>query len=323
MTSDHARRQRSAMAPAERPAAAVVPLGSGASLGEATAAFLTRRDLDGDTLRSYAQTMTVLRRELGEHTPVAALTGEQVAAAASKAWEHVAARTWNRHRAAIRSFSTWAAGPGRGYLTADLAAGLDRRPEPADRTRALSRHQIDALWDRRDIPLREKTLWRLLYESAARAGSVLAMDIEDLDLPGKRGKITAKGGTIRWVQWQSGTARLLPRLIAGRTSGPLFLAHRRPAPARTPASADACPHTGRARLSYTRAEYLFKKATGGATLHQLRHSRLTHLGEDGWSAPMLMALPGHDNLLTLGIYVHPSAEAVAAALARQDPGRRR
>jgi integrase len=275
------------MAPAE-PAATVIPLGGGISLGEAATAFLARRDLDADTLRSYAQTMTVLRRELGEHTPVAA-----------------AARTWNRHRAAIRSFSSWAAGPGRGYLTADLAADLDRRPEPADRTRALSRHQIDALWDRRDIPLREKTLWRLLYESAARAGSVLALDIEDLDLPGKRGKITAKGNVIRWVQWQSGTARLLPRLIAGRTSGPLFLAHRRPAPARTPASADTCPHTGRARLSYTRAEYLFKKATGGATLHQLRHSRLTHLGEDGWSAPMLMTLSGHDNLLTLSIYVHP------------------
>ena len=243
------------MAPAERPAAAVVPLGSGVSLGEATAAFLTRRDLDGDTLRSYAQTMTVLRRELGEHTPVAALTGEQVAAAASKAWNTW--RTWNRHRAAIRSFSTWAAGPGRSYLTADLAAGLDRRPEPADRTRALSRHQIDALWDRRDIPLREKTLWLLLYESAARAGSVLAMDIEDLDLPGIRGKITAKGGTIRWMQWQSGTARLLPRLIAAApaarcslpTAGPPPLAPRHPpTPARTPAG-PGCPTPARSTCS--------------------------------------------------------------------------
>jgi site-specific recombinase XerD len=58
-------------------------------------------------------------------------------------------------------------------------------------------------------------------------------------------------------------------------------------------------------------------------LHQLRHSLLTHLGEDGWSAPMLMALSGHDNLRTPGIYVHPGAEAVGAALALQDPGRRR
>jgi integrase len=311
------------MAPADPAAAAVIPLASAITVGEAAAAFLARRDLDPDTLRSYNQTMTVLRRELGENTPAATLTAGQVTAAAGAAWGQAAARTWNRHRAAIRSFSVWAAGPGRGYLTGDLAVSLDRRPESADRTRAISRHQINALWDRRDIPLREKTLWRLLYESAARAGSVLALNIEDLDLPGKRGKVTAKGNVVRWVQWQSGTARLLPRLIAGRTSGPLFLAHRRPAPVRTPASADTCPHTGRGRLSYTRAEYLFKKATGGATLHQLRHSRLTHLGEDGWSAPMLMALSGHDNLRTLGIYVNPSAEAVAAALARQDPGRRR
>ena len=302
--------------------ATVVPLAPGTTLGEAAAAFLVRRDLDGDTLRSYAQTMTGLRRQLGEDTPLAELTAASVAAAAAAAWGQVAARTWNRHRSAIRSFTTWASSPGRGYLTCDLAALVDRRPETTDRTRTLSRPVVEALWERRDIPLREKTFWRLLYESAARAASVLALDIEDLDLPAKRATITAKGGVIRWVQWQSGTARLLPRLIAGRTSGPLFLSHRRPAPARTPAAVDTCPHTGRARLSYQRAEYLFKQATGGATLHQLRHSRLTHLGEDGWSAPMLMALSGHDNLRTLGIYVNPSAEAVAAALARQDPGRR-
>jgi integrase len=92
---------------------------------------------------------------------------------------------------------------------------------------------------------------------------------------------------------------------------------------RTPAAADTCPRTGRVRLSYERAEYLFKQATkslhprrGGYTLHQLRHSRLTHLGEDGWSAPMLMALSGHENLRTLGIYVNPGTEAVAAQARR-------
>ncbi|MFG2004796.1 tyrosine-type recombinase/integrase [Spirillospora sp. NPDC048911] len=40
----------------------------------------------------------------------------------------------------------------------------------------------------------------------------------------------------------------------------------------------------------------------GYTLHQLRHSRLTHLAEDGWSAPMLMALSGHENIRSLAIY---------------------
>jgi integrase len=185
------------------------------------------------------------------------------------------------------------------------------------------------MWDRRDLGLREKTLWRLLYESAARTGSVLALDIADLDLDNKRARTTTKGGVIRWVQWQSGTARLLPRLTGGRRTGPLFLADRRPAPARTPAAGDLCPTTGRGRLSYQRAEYLFKQATRpldpagrGYTLHQLRHSRLTHLGEDGWSAPMLMALSGHESLRTLGTYVRISPDAVAAALAANDPNRR-
>ncbi|MEV5499108.1 tyrosine-type recombinase/integrase [Nonomuraea fuscirosea] len=68
---------------------------------------------------------------------------------------------------------------------------------------------------------------------------------------------------------------------------------------------------------------MFKKTTGGWTLHQLRHSRLTHLGEDGWSSAMLMALSGHTDLRSLGIYANPSTEAVAAALADHDPGRRR
>ena len=44
-------------------------------------------------------------------------------------------------------------------------------------------------------------------------------------------------------------------------------------------TADICPDTGRGRLSYERAEYLFKQATrpldpsgAGYTLHQLSHS---------------------------------------------------
>jgi site-specific recombinase XerD len=138
--------------------ATVIPLAPGATLGETAVAFLGRRDLDPDTLRSYAQTMTRLRRELGDATPVSGLTAEMVAGAVSAAWPQAAARTWNRHRSAIRSFTAWAASPGRCWVTTDLAALLDRRPEATDRTRAINRREIDALWQRRDIPLREKTL---------------------------------------------------------------------------------------------------------------------------------------------------------------------
>jgi hypothetical protein len=114
------------------------------------------------------------------------------------------------------------------------------------------------------LRLREQTLWRLLHESAAGVTAVLSLNVENLDLADRRG--LADGA---WVSWRSATARLLPDLVAGRSRGPLFLADRRPVPARMPAAADICPETGRGRLSYARAEYLFKQTTG-YTLRQLK-----------------------------------------------------
>ncbi|GAA2350327.1 hypothetical protein [Streptomyces violaceusniger] len=51
----------------------------------------------------------------------------------------------------------------------------------------------------------------------------------------------------------------MPRLIARRTRGPLFLTDRK-APAGTP-TLDVCLETGRARLSYRRAEEIFEENT--------------------------------------------------------------
>jgi hypothetical protein len=71
--------------------------------------------------------------------------------------------------------------------------------------------------------------------------------------------VRRKGGDSDWLHFQSGSARLLPRLIGDRDAGPIFLADRRPSPARAPASLDLCPITGRGRLSYERSAYLFKQ----------------------------------------------------------------
>ncbi len=95
-----------------------------------------------------------------------------------------------------------------------------------------------------------------------------------------------------------------------------------------PAALDVCPATGRGRLSYERAEYLFKRhsrriSRTGLTLHQLRHSALTTLADDNVSLPLLMGKSRHKNLRSLQRYVHPSAEAVAAMTAAHDPAARR
>ena len=78
--------------------------------------------------------------------------------------------------------------------------------------------------------------------------------------------------------WTTGTARLLPRVIGTRTTGPLCLAAKRPT--RPMPVTDLDPETGRARPSYRQAARLFAAAgaridpTGAPwTLHRLRHDR--------------------------------------------------
>jgi integrase len=300
----------------------VVPLPTIARpLGEAAAAFLAQPDLATSTRRSYQQTLGRLERELGADQPLATLTGDQVSAVVIAAWAGRAPATWNRHVATVRSFFGFC--QRRRWLVDDLAVNLERRPEPADRTKAIPLAALERLWRRDDVGVREKALWRLLYETAARASEVLSINVEDLELDNKRVRVRSKGGDTDWLHFQTGSARLLPRLIAGRTRGPLFLTDRAPVPARAPAAVDRCPDTGRARLSYRRAEALFRQASGGWTLHQLRHLALTHLAEQNVSLPLLMAKSRHTSLRSLQRYARPGPEAVAALTAATDPARRR
>jgi integrase len=300
----------------------VVPLTTTARLlGEASATFLAQPDLAASTRRSYRQTLGRFERELGPDQPLATLTADQVTAAVTAAWAGRAPATWNRQVATIRSFLRFCRR--RRWLIEDLAVDLERRAEPADRTKAIPLAELERLWRGEDVGVREKALWRLLYETAARASEALSINVEDLELDNKRVRVRSKGGDTDWLHFQTGSARLLPRLVAGRTHGPLFLTNRVPVPARAPAAVDRCPDTGRARLSYRRAEALFCEASGGWTLHQLRHSALTHLAEQNLSLPLLMAKSRHTSLRSLQRYARPGAEAVAALTAATDPARRR
>ncbi|QWF77586.1 RNA polymerase sigma factor [Amycolatopsis sp. CA-230715] len=235
------------------------------TLGPAAEEFLAREDLDPATVRSYGQTLRRLRRSLGDRLPLESVTAAAVARVFRTAWGGAAAATWNRHRSAIRSFGAWAS-------LGDLAVDLDRRTGNRTAAESIGPATLEALWNAPSLPLRERTFWVLLHESGASARAVLSLNVEDLDLDGRE----AHAGGDR-VSWRAGTADLLPSLIAGRASGPVFLTDRRPGPARMPPRADLCPTTGRRRLSYERAEHLFKQATkpldpsgAGFTLRGLR-----------------------------------------------------
>jgi len=141
----------------------------------------------------------------------------------------------------------------------------------------------------------------------------------------------SKGGDTDWVYYQTGTALLLPRLLAGRTRGPVFLAER--APTRAVPTLDLCPDTGRARLSYRRVPNCSNTPPHPSppppdsrqvwTLHQLRHSALTHDAESGTNTPMLLARSRHASMRSLERYDRPGPEALARHAAATDPAARR
>lgn len=299
----------------------------------ATLAAAVDRYLDSiptaTTRASYDDTLARLIDLADGASPVTGLAPEDYAAVMDR-WNDAAAATWNRHLSALTSFTTWA--QRQELLATNPARRLTRRKPARRGDRAIPRARLDKLLNDDAHALRERVLWRMLYETAARAQEILSLNVEDLDPEFRRARVTSKGGAIEYVHWATGTARLLPRLLKGRTAGPVFLTDRR-APTsgpRAPAAADTCPATGHGRLSYPRAEHLFKTATRdldphgrGWTLHQLRHSALQHLAAAGRTATELQAKSRHAHLASLGAYVRLGEHTSARVTADADPAARR
>jgi integrase/recombinase XerD len=202
-------------------------------------------------------------------------TGDRLAAALTARAATTDARTVNRELSALRSAVGW--WRDRGWIDADPTAGLRHR-RPAAVALPLSAAQVGDLFAL-SVGLREQALWRLLYDSGAPAGEVLALDAHQLDLSQRRVRPRADGGSGPSIEWQPATSQILRWLLAGRTWGPLFLTERK-APTGIAAD-DVCPLTGQARMSYRRAAEIFAALTRpldpagrGWTLHQLSAARV-------------------------------------------------
>ena len=278
---------------------------------------------------TYAETLSHLLAAGGETAFVGEI-GPQIYAVVMARWDDQAPATWNKHLTALRSFAAYAIR--QEWISADPARHMERRKITQRGDKAVPQARLEALFADDRNGLRERVLWRMLYDTAARAEEILSLNIGDLDPEFRRARTRSKGGDLEYLHWATATARLLPRLLVGRTEGPVFLADRRSPAAgkRARALADIDPATGRGRLSYPRAEYLFKQASlfhdphgTGWTLHQLRHSALTHLAASGRTAPELQAKSRHKHLATLGHYVRLGEETSARITADNDPHARR
>jgi integrase len=177
-------------------------------------------------------------------------------------------RTRSRELSILRGAVAW--WRAQGWIRGDPVGELRSPAIPAAGRPVLGRAQVTAIFGLR-ASLREQAFWHLLYETAAGVERLLALDIDDLDRT--RTRLAAASPGPRRLG--GAAARLLPLLLVGRVSGPVFLTDRRAGPL-VPAR-DRCPLTGRGRLSYRRAAELFTTATrpldpagDGWTFRQLR-----------------------------------------------------
>ena len=237
--------------------------------------FLTQPDLGARTVTAYTAALDQFTDHVGADRPLAEVTAEQVEAHLAAAYGQRSAAYYNRNRAALSGLFTFAVR--KRWVTHNPVEEVARRRQRPTLDRAITLEELQAAWNSPDVPLRERTLWVLLYETAARASEILALNVEDLDLGERR--------------------------------------PRQAQPAR-----DLSPD-GYARLPYRRAEELLQHHTGW-TLHQLRHSALTHLAQAGVDVTLLKAKSRNASLRSLETYVHPTREAVRQLTAPHDRVRR-
>ena len=309
--------------------AVVVPLTQPAanetSLSAAIEGFFASVDLADTTRQVYQTTLENLEQDLPADVALADISRETLSVHLRNRYGKTKAATFNRNLATISSLFAWCEendliikspvkGIRRRKLKTTVEAEKQQRPIPYD--------DLTTIWTNRRHRIRDRAFWAMAYDTAARANELLSLNIENMAIENREAVIIGKGGSAERIYWTSTTARLLPHIINGRTKGPLFIGDRKPRAHLTPAASDLCPATGRARLSYRRAEEIWKAASNGRTLHQLRHSALTHLAEAGTDVTMIKAKSRHKTTRSLERYVAPSPDAIRNLTNQHDPNKR-
>jgi hypothetical protein len=101
-----------------------------------------------------------------------------------------AVNTCHAHRARALSWPGWCAE--YGYDDPAVPARTKRPAVPDSKTPARTKAAMDRLVAHRKAHPREKTLWRILHKTAARAEETLGVNIEGLDLAARRHPVTAE-----------------------------------------------------------------------------------------------------------------------------------
>ncbi|MGB9886682.1 MAG: tyrosine-type recombinase/integrase [Moorellales bacterium] len=223
--------------------------------------------------------------------------------------QHLARRhkpsTVNRKLVTVRKWLGWA-------LEEGLIGRMPRLPKPMRREKlapkALSRKEQNALLRavERSGNDRDRAIVYVLLYCGLRVGELVGLNVEDVELRERRGKITVrgKGAKLREVPIPAPARRALADYLGGRTAGPLFLGQRGPLTARG--------------VELMLKKYAYQARIEGLTPHTLRHTCATNLLNSGVDLVKVAAMLGHENLNTTMVYTRPTFEELARAVERED-----
>jgi len=205
-------------------------------------------------------------------------------------------RTISDKRLAITLFFNWL--EESNLLTGNPMSAL-RFPQPPRNTRdALSREQVNALYEAAGNDRLSRAVLALYYGAAVRRSEGTALKLNAVNMATRTLFITeSKNGRSRTVHLSKGVVRDFEA----------YLSVRQPLPGHE--QAFLIDGRGRA-LSGARANELVRDLSlragiePAATLHVLRHSLATHLLEAGSPVPFISQMLGHVNINTVEIYTH-------------------
>ncbi|MEV6400563.1 site-specific integrase [Streptomyces sp. NPDC051907] len=264
------------------------------------------------TPRTYRIKLNMYAKRFGHQTPVREITGQDWYKTCGHYWAQSAAETYNSGRRAAISFLKFCRDCEPPLTTAEPPRLWTPRPVPTDRSRALPQSTVATFFNPDRYPLRERTLWSVLYDSSERLSATLKLNVPDLERGQCFAPLRVKGGDTRYIVWTPPTDELLWEYIGNRTCGPVWLGEVQPWNWRERPEEDKGPDN-LYRLTAHRARIVYKELTGIARPHRIRHSRLTHVGgRDGTSSAMLRAISGHLTDKMVSRYSQPGPEEVAA-----------
>ena len=230
-----------------------------------------------------------------------------------------------RRLSAVRSFGRWL--ERRGFVALSPAAGI---PTPR-REKKLPRHltvdEAFAVVEAPDVSTlmgkRDRAILELLYASGLRVGELVALDRDDLDIPGETVRVLGKGSKERIVPvgskarislaaWIGASHEIrqgpdAPRGGRALRGAPLFLNRRggRLTDRSVRRILDAC----------------VQRAALGRRIspHVLRHSFATHLLGAGADLRAIQELLGHSSLSTTQKYTHVGIDRITEVYDRCHP----